>query len=211
MRRLFLVSALSAVVSSQALSSQATAADWPQFRGASGSAVGADSKVPDHWDNAANLMWKTKLPGPGASSPIILGDHVYVTCYSGYGTNAENSGDRKGLVRHLICLDRKQGNVEWTSDVRTDSPEAKYRGQMTQHGYASNTPATDGQRIYVFLGTAGVYAFDLKGQEQWQHKIGTGTDQWGSATSVRLYDNLVIVNAAIECSAVVALKKENGE
>jgi outer membrane protein assembly factor BamB len=216
MRRLFLVSALSIIVSSpalssRALSSRASAADWPQFRGESGSAVGAGSKIPDHWDNGANLLWKAKLPGPGASSPIILGDHIYVTCYSGYGTNAENSGDHKDLVRHLVCLDRKRGEIKWTSDVRTDSPEANYRGQMTQHGYASNTPATDGQRIYVFLGTAGVYAFDLKGKELWKQKIGTGTDQWGSATSVRLFDNLVIVNAAIECSAVVALKKENGE
>lgn len=82
---------------------------------------------------------------------------------------------------------------------------------MTQHGYASNTPATDGQRIYVFLGTAGAYAFDLKGKELWKHKIGTGTDKWGSASSVRLYDNLVIVNAAIEDGAVVALNKENGQ
>jgi outer membrane protein assembly factor BamB len=205
MRRLFLVTALSAIVSSQA-----KASDWPQFRGETGSAVGSDSKVPDHWDNGANLFWKAKLPGPGASSPIILGDHVYVTCYSGYGTN-ENGGNRKSLVRHLVCVDRKQGSIEWTSDVRSDSPEANYQGQMTQHGYASNTPATDGQRIFVFLGTAGVYAFDLKGKEQWKQKLGTGTDQWGSATSVRLYDDLVIVNAAIESGFVVALKKENGQ
>ena len=156
MKQLFLVSALSSIVSSPA-----AAADWPQFRGESGSAVSSDSKVPDHWDKDTNLLWKAKLPGPGASSPIILGDHVYITCYTGFATNAENPGDRKGLVRHLVCLDRKRGEVEWTTDVRGDSPEANYQGFMTQHGYASNTPAIcDGQ---IFLRSNGnLYCVGMK-------------------------------------------------
>jgi outer membrane protein assembly factor BamB len=156
-------------------------------------------------------VWKARLPGRGASSPIILGDRVYVTCYSGYGTGREDASDPKKLVRHLVCLDRKAGDVIWKTDIRSDTPEANFGGMMTQHGYASNTPATDGKRIYVFLGTAGVYAFDLEGKQLWQTGVGTGTDNWGSGSSVRLLDDLVIVNAAIESSAVVALNRENGQ
>ncbi len=206
MQRLVLVFALSGIVTSSAI-----ATDWPQFRGEAGTAVSTDSKVPDHWSKDSNLLWKAKLPGPGASSPIILADQVFVTCYTGYGTNADGGGDRKSLVRHLVCLDRKRGDVEWTTDIHCDTPEANYQGFMTQHGYASNTPATDGQRIYAFLGTAGVYAFDLKGKQLWQQSLGTRTDQWGSASSIRLFDNLLIVNAAIESGAIVALDKQKGD
>ena len=60
--------------------------------------VGTEGAVPDHWGPHTNLQWKVKLPGSGASSPIILGAHVYVTCYSGYGTEAGNAGDKKQLV-----------------------------------------------------------------------------------------------------------------
>lgn len=186
-------------------------ADWSQFRGASGSATSDDTGLPDHWDKSTNIVWKARLPGRGASSPIILGDRIYVTCYTGYGTGPNDAGDRKGLVRHLVCLDRKQGDVIWKSDIHSDTPEANFSGMMTQHGYASNTPATDGKRIYVFLGTAGVYAFNLEGKEVWKRAVGNGTDGWGSGSSVRLFDNLVIVNAAVESNAVVALDKENGE
>ena len=65
MKRLFLIFVLSAIAVSSAVAS-----DWPQFRGESGSAVSGDANVPEHWDTNANLLWKAKLPGPGASSPL---------------------------------------------------------------------------------------------------------------------------------------------
>ncbi len=195
-----------------ALSASPVAAeDWPQFRGESGSAVSADAGLPNHWDLKTNLLWKAKLPGSGASSPIILGNRIYLTCYSGYGTSDDAGGSPKNLVRHLLCLDRKDGNLVWKADIRGESPEANYQGQMRQHGYASNTPATDGKQIYVFLGTAGVHAFDMEGKPLWKHAVGTGTDQWGSASSVRLHDNVVIVNAAIESGRIFGLNKETGD
>ncbi|MBS0265091.1 MAG: PQQ-binding-like beta-propeller repeat protein [Planctomycetes bacterium] len=197
-----------------AIGHQATsgrASDWPQFRGDTGTGVGPAGPLPDKWDLKTNLQWQVKLPGPGSSSPIILGSRVYVTCYSGYGANSQNPGEKKNLVRHLVCLERKDGKIVWTADIKSDTPEANFGGMMTQHGYASNSPATDGKRIYVFLGTAGVHAFDLQGKPVWKRALGTGTDQWGSASSVRLYGDLVIINAAIESSRVVGLNKETGD
>jgi hypothetical protein len=186
-------------------------ADWPQFRGADGSATSADSGLPERWDNENNLIWKAKLPGWGNSSPIVLADRVYLTCYSGYGTDRDNPGNQRDLVRHLMCFDRKNGGLVWKTDIRTDTPEVAYQGQVQQHGYASSTPATDGKRLYVLLGTAGVFAFDLNGNQLWKHGVGTGTDRYGSGSSVRLFEDLVLVNASIESGAVVALKKENGD
>ncbi len=186
-------------------------ADWPEFRGADGSATSADSGLPDHWDNEKNMIWKARLPGWGNSSPVVLANRVYLTCYSGYGTNRDNPGNLRELVRHLLCFDRKDGGVVWKTDIRTETTEVAYQGQVQQHGYASNTPATDGKRLYVLLGTAGVFAFDLQGNQLWKHGVGTGTDRYGSGSSVRLFEDQVIVNASIESGAVVALKKENGD
>lgn len=185
-------------------------ANWPQFRGPDFRASTDEGKLPATFSEQENLRWKVKLPGPGASSPIIFGDRVYVTCYSGYGVSAESPGNRGDLVRHLLCLNRKDGTEIWRADMKTDSRETDYRGMMTQHGYASSTPATDGERIYVFLGSGGVWAFDKEGKKAWQASVGTGTDGWGSASSVVLTDDLVIVNAAVESKAIVALKKTDG-
>ena len=193
-----------------ATSSIGHAADWPQFRGESGTAVSLDRGVADHWDAKTNLLWHVKLPGPGASSPIILNDRVYVTCYSGYGVHPENPGDHQNLVRHLVCLNRQSGDEIWKADVTSDSPDARFGGMMTQHGYASSTPATDGKRIYTFFGTAGLHSFDLEGKPLWKHAVGQKTDQWGSASSLRLTDDLVIVNATIESGHVLGLSKEDG-
>ena len=81
--------------------SSAESADWSRFRGPNGSAVSDARGVPTEWSDSTNLAWKTPLPGPGSSSPIIVGDRVFVTCYSGYGTGRGATSDIKQLQRHL--------------------------------------------------------------------------------------------------------------
>jgi len=91
-------------------------------------------------------------------------------------------------------------------------PEDPYQGQLTEHGYASSTPATDGQRVFVFFGKSGVLAFDRDGKQLWQTSVGTGSAMmgWGSAASPLLYKNLVIVNANPESQSIVALDQNTG-
>src|SRR5262245_29936628 len=147
--------------------SVAGAADWMQFRGPGGGGHGDDTGLPEKWSEKENLVWKTQLPGPGTSSPITVGDAIFLTCYSDYGVDAKNPGDQKDLMRHLVCLDRKTGKVRWTKDVKPELPETKYGpgGNESQHGYAASTPASDGEHVYVFFGKSGVYCFDLTGKE----------------------------------------------
>src|SRR5262249_45400 len=110
-----------------------------------------------------------------------------------------------------LCLDRKKGTILWNKEVEAKLPETKYSGpHFTLHGFASSTPVTDGERVYVFFGKSGVFAFDFKGKELWKANVGTGTEGWGSATSPVLYKDLVIVNAGVECGSVVALNKKDG-
>lgn len=151
------------------------------------------------------------MPGPGGSSPVIAGDRVFVTCYSGYGVPGDDAGEQKGLKRHLLCLDRKKGTILWQKEVAAKLPEQKYGGYMALHGYASSTPAVDDERVYVFFGKSGIYAFDLKGKQLWQKDVGAKTHGWGSATSPVLYKDLVIVNASVETGgSLIALRKKDG-
>jgi hypothetical protein len=193
------------------LASTALAADWTQFRGSDGTGAAEGVKLPSSWGGDANIAWKADLPGPGASSPVTWGGKVFVTSYSGYGTAEGQSGSASDLVRHLICLDGQSGKSLWSEEIRTSTPEANYQGFITQHGYASNSPAVDENRVYLFLGTGGAFAYDHSGKRLWQASIGEGTDRWGSATSIVLFEETLIINAAIEAESIVALSKATGE
>ena len=187
--------------------------DWPQFRGPAGEGIAAaEARPATTWSEASNLKWKYALPGPGSSSPIVVGERVLVTCYSGYGDGSDGDSPAK-LRRHLICLQRSTGKVLWDKSVPAELPEDTYSGNLREHGYASNTPVTDGERVFAFFGKTGVLAFDLEGRQLWQVNVGhqSSNRRWGSGASPILYKNTVIVNAAEEGRAVLALDKLTGK
>ena len=191
----------------------ALADNWTQFRGPNAAGLAADSDLPPTWNETENLRWKVELPGPGSSSPIIHGDRVYVTSYSGYGLPGDTEGDVKSLMRQLTCVDRLTGTLLWTSTVPGTVPEDLFQGYISEHGYASNTPVTDGERVFCFFGKSGVVAFDRQGKHLWQTQVGSESSirRWGSGASLILYKNLVIVNAAEESQALRALDQVDGK
>ena len=189
------------------------ASDWNRFRGPNGDGISGDEKpTPVKWSESENLKWKVELPGPGSSSPIVVGKRVFVTCWSGYGVNG-NTSDQKQLKRHLVCIDRETGKTTWKKDIDAYLPEDRYGGMFAENGYASHTPVSDGERVFVFFGKTGVLAFDLDGKQLWQQSVGTesGAKNWGSASSPILYKNMVIVPATAESESMVALDKETGK
>ena len=191
----------------------AATAEWPQFRGPNGSGIAADDAQPaTTWSDSQNIKWKVALPGSGSSSPIVSGERVFVTCYSGYG-DGSSGGSPDKLLRHLICLDRQTGKVLWDRSVPAELPEDTFNGFIAEHGYASSTPVTDGERVYVFFGKTGALAFDLEGKQLWRVNLGhqSSNRRWGSGASPVLYQNKVIVNAAEEGRAVFALDKLTGQ
>ena len=189
------------------------AADWLQFRGPNSSGIAAaDAKPATTWSDSENVQWKIALPGPGSSSPIVCRERVFVTCYSGYGDGSSGGGPDK-LQRHLICLERQSGRILWDQSVPADLPEDAFTGNLTEHGYASSTPVTDGERVYVFFGKTGALAFDLEGKQLWKVNLGkqSGNRRWGSGASPILYQHLVIINASEESRSVRALDKLTGQ
>jgi outer membrane protein assembly factor BamB len=152
--------------------------DWPCFRGPSHQGISQEKGTPTQWSATSNIRWKTPIPGLGWSSPIILGDRVFVT------TALDD-----GVSLHLLCLDRPSGKVVWDGEITRQRAGHK----QTYNSYATPTPATDGQRVYVPACDGRILAVSLAGEVQW---INTDFDYYsehGLAVSPVLYDDMVIV------------------
>ncbi|MEW6307305.1 MAG: PQQ-binding-like beta-propeller repeat protein [Verrucomicrobiota bacterium] len=181
------------------------AEDWSRFRGPNGSGIAtADAHPPLTWSDSQNLKWKTSLPGSGTSSPILVAGRVFVTCWT---------GDSATLKRQLVCVDQKSGKILWSRSVNGEPRVDRYDGYLQEHGYASHTPASDGERVYVYFGKGGALAFDLEGKQLWHVNLGTDANakNWGSASSPVLHKDTVIINASEESHAIYALDKKTGK
>lgn len=186
----------------------ATAADWTQFRGSESYGVSAEKGMPTTWSASSGVAWKTDLPGPGTSSPVFIGNKIFLTCYSGYNVPGGGKGNQSELRRHLLALDRKTGKVLWNTPVAAKLPEQE--SIRDAHGYASSTPAADAERVYCFFGKSGVVAFDHNGKQVWQANVGDRLHGWGSATSPVLHGDLVFVNGSVESGTLFAFDKKTG-
>jgi outer membrane protein assembly factor BamB len=180
--------------------------DWPRFRGHEGLGVSAAKGIPVTWSQKENLLWKKELPGPGTSSPIIVRGRIFLTCYTGFRPG--KTGDMSKLKRHLLCLD-PDGTIRWNKEVPSVLPDQDVIRE--EHGYASSTPVSDGERLYVFFGKSGVFAFSLDGEQLWHADVGSKLNGWGTAASPILLGDLVIVNASVESESLVALDKKSGK
>lgn len=180
-----------------------TAADWPGFRGPHGNGVADEKTLPLRWGPDENVAWKVALPGPGASSPVVWGDRVFVTASTGVKASE--------LVRHVLCFDRKTGKKLWQKSFPAPLPENDLKGQVTQHGFTTSTPATDGQRLYVSFGRGGLHVLDLDGKPLWHADLGEGTIVFGSGSSPLLVGDTVVVNAYTESQQLLAFEKSTGK
>jgi len=180
------------------------ASDWSRFRGNDGQGI-ADCSAPVEWNTENGAAWSVDLPGEGSSSPIVVGGRVFVTYYKGErGADAE---------RGLICVDAKSGKLIWQDSVAAPDREDAYSGYLTEHGYASGTPVSNGTHIFAFFGKAGVAAWTIEGDKVWHKDVGqmSANRRWGSAGSPVLFDNTLIVNASEEARAIIGLDIATGE
>jgi outer membrane protein assembly factor BamB len=155
---------------------------WPQWRGPTGQGYANDDRVPLEWSATKNLLWKTKLPGAGHSTPIIWGDRAFLTCCN---TN--------GSQRWIVCVNAKSGEIVWEKIVYKGGPDQTYTATSN---HATASCVTDGKYVYAFFGTPGIYCYDFAGNRIWHHSFGIFTSQqgWGVGASPVLFDDLVIQN-----------------
>lgn len=193
----------------------AQAEDWLRFRGPNGSGQ-STGPAPTEWDAEKNVQWSVALPGPGNSSPVVVGDRVFVTCWTGYATEgqgkgSEAEGELSSLKLHLVCVDRATGEVRWDRSVPAEQPENVYEGNFADNGYATHSATSDGTRVFGFFGKTGVYAYDLDGEPLWNATVGDKLRGAGSASSPILFEDLLIVPAFAESQSLVALNAATGE
>ena len=186
----------------------ASAEDWPGFRGPTGQGVSTATGLPLTWGTDQNVVWKLPLPGPGSSSPIVFGDRIYLTSYSGYAVPDQPGGSLEKLKRHLVAIDRKTGAIIWDRAIAAKLPEEE---RIRDHGYAANTPVADSDHVYVFFGKSGVFAFSHDGEQVWQADVGTRTHGWGTSASPVLHGDLLLVNASVESDSLLALSRRTGK
>jgi outer membrane protein assembly factor BamB len=196
-------SAFVSLVVVPALALSLRADDWTRFRGPRGDGGSSESSLPLKWGPKENIAWKVELPGPGSSSPIVLGQRVFVACFT--GKKAEE------IVRHVMCFERAAGKLLWKNSYPAPTPEMDYSGHLLQHGFTTSTPITDGERLYVHFGRDGVRAFDLDGKLPWHESVGRIVSSFGSGSSPILLGDKLIVNATVELGALVALDKRTGK
>ena len=177
----------------------ARAESWPCWRGPRGDGTCIEKDVPANWD-PAGAVWKVELPGKGHASPIVWGDRVFtVTAVA----------ERRQRV--LLCLDRNTGRILWQQTVVEGPLEKLHK----ENSYASGTPATDGQRVYVTFRVGDeivVAAHDFaSGKQLWLVRPGTHVGGWGFSNEPVLYKDKVIVDGDSKGkSFLVALGQEDG-
>ena len=204
-RNSFLVALLAVTLPTAAQDSK----DWPQFRGHGAHGRSDVKGAPLTWGDDKNIVWKTAMPGPGASSPITFGNKIFITAFTGFATSSREPGDMANLKRHLLCLNLADGKIIWDTPTPAEQPEQDRIRES--HGYASSTPVADGERIYTFYGKSGAFAFDHNGKQLWNTKVGDKLNGWGSAASPVLYKDFLLVNAAVESDSLIALDKKTGK
>ncbi len=138
----------------------AAAPDWPQFRGPTGDGHSSARQVPVHWSSASNVAWKVSVPGRGWSSPVLVGQRLFLT-------SAIGPADSNDLQLSAICLDAGTGRTLWKTTVFSEGEGAPAPHRKNSH--ASPTPLVHDGRVYVHFGHMGTAALDLEGRILWRN------------------------------------------
>jgi outer membrane protein assembly factor BamB len=194
---------LCAVVSGGAAAGTSTVADWPQWRGPlnTGMAVG---DAPVSWSETRNVRWSRAIPGRGHSTPVIAGGKLFLTTAIPTGkiyrqpSPTRAGGGADGGMEHrfdVIAIDRESGRIAWQRTATVASPHEGYH--RVYGSFASNSPVTDGTRVFAFFGSRGLYAYDLDGTLLWQKDFGVRMrmDQaFGEGTPLTLHDQRLLLH-----------------
>src|SRR5262245_11830956 len=207
------------------------AENWPQFRGARAGVAPDDPALPDTWSTTQNVAWKLDMPGRSWSSPVVWGDHIFVTSAidtagdkplrptseyigrSGGGTMTfQDLESQKTPIKWVVYdVDFKTGKIRWQQDAATAVPP---QTRHQKNSYASETPVTDGERVYAYFGNVGLFAYDMTGKLVWSQKatpVKTRTG-FGSAGSPILHnDRIILVNDNDEQSYIAAYDRRTGK
>jgi outer membrane protein assembly factor BamB len=202
------------------LSSALANDQWPQFRGLQAGAIADDPALPEAWSATENVVWRLDIPGLGWSSPVIWGDQIFVTSVVSSGkATAPKPGLYAGTLLYnstvphswmVYAVDFGTGKIRWQHELRKMVPPGQ---KHLKNSFASETPVTDGERVYVYFANIGLFAFDLKGRLVWAKEMAPVKFRggWGSGASPVLYkERLYLVNDNDSGSFLAAFDRRTG-
>lgn len=179
--------------------------NWPRFRGLGGLGISDYTNIPTFWDESTSegILWKKDIPLPGENSPILWGDHVFIT-----GANKEK--------REVYCFDANSGDLLWRKSVDNISNESDYRQLGVTSVLTASTSATDGDRIYSIFANGDIFCLDFDGNLIWSKCIGPIKNSFGHASSLLIHQDLLIIQLDQafeddELSKVMAINTQNGD
>jgi outer membrane protein assembly factor BamB len=195
---------------------------WPQFRGPGARGVSENPRLPIEWSATQNVEWKIEVPGRGWSCPIIWGNRVFLTTVVSEGQMEEPrkglyfGGERKDVPQSthrwlVLCYDLHTGKELWRRTANEGIPPNQLH---IKNSYASETPVTDGERLYAYFGNVGLFCYDHEGKQLWSANWPPVKTRygWGSAASPLVHGNRVfIVNDNEDASFLVALDARTGK
>ena len=193
---------------------------WGQWRGPLATGVSETANPPLQWSESENIRWKVEIPGRGSSSPVVWGDRVFVTSAVPVGVDGDAQHDPRGGLGNrglhqfiVMALDRSDGAVVWERVLREQEPHEA--GHFQNATWASGSPVTDGEHLFVYFESFGLYALDLEGNLIWEKDLGDKAqrNQFGEGSTPALYgDRIVVVWDHLGGqSFVVTLDKRTGE
>ncbi len=188
--------AVSAIAQSQADAERY----WGQWRGPMATGVSETANPPVQWSETENIRWKVEIPGRGSSSPVIWGDRVFVTSAVPVGVDGDAAHETRGGVEPreahrfvVLALDRSDGSVVWERTLREQVPHEA--GHFRNSSWASSSPVTDGEHLFVYFESFGLYALDLDGNLLWEKDFGDKgqRNQFGEGSTPALYGNRLVI------------------
>ena len=202
---------------------------WPQWRGPLATGAAPHGDPPVEWSETKNIRWKAEIPGRASASPIVWGDRVFVLTAipTGDAVSSGSGGLFGGLLRRLglgmsvepthvqqftvLAIDRSSGQLVWQRTAREERP---HEGAHPTGSWASGSAVTDGEHLWAFFGSRGLYCYDMQGNLIWEHDFGDLNIRlgFGEGNSPALYGDKIIINWDHEGqSFITALDKRTGK
>lgn len=194
---------------------------WPEWRGPYASGVSKTATPPLEWSETKNIRWKVPLPGRGSASPVVWGDRLFVLTAVPVGVPETAQHEPRGGLKPrgvhrfaVLAIDRATGNTLWERVAREQEP---HEASHTDNGtWASSSAITDGERVYAYFESFGLYAYDMNGTLLWEKDLGDKRmrNEFGEGSTPALYGNTLVIvwdHLNGDGSFVVALDKRDGK
>ena len=215
-------SSLTVVILTMVLTSCSDTSHWPQFRGPDANMIASGKNLPVEWGEELNVAWTFDVDGDSWTSPIVWGNQVFVASAVAVKINKPGEGEGNSqenqdlylqdLYRwEVTCVDIESGKELWKQVAHEGSPRIKKHARTN---YASETPVTDGNRVYIYFGMTGLFCYDMDGTLVWKKDLGAFETQrgWGTGSSPVLYKDKLYVKVDNEKhSFLVALDANTGD